>query len=122
MIARRTTSIPALRVAAAFVLAAIGVVSASCSKVPLLAPSGAIITLTSGATALSIGGSTTLTAQVLEQGGTAPQDGTTVTFTTTLGSVEPASAQTKGGQATVTFRAGNASGTATITASSGGAS
>jgi len=50
------------------------------------------------------------------------QNGTVVTFTTTIGRIEPAEARTNNGQARVTFFANGQSGTATITAFSGGAS
>src|SRR5205807_7335554 len=90
--------------------------------VPLLAPSGSTITLTVAATALPVNGTTPIVAQVLEAAGTPPQDGTLVVFTTTMGSVQPPEAQTRGGRVTVTFNAGTTNGTATITASSGGAS
>jgi hypothetical protein len=66
-------------------------------------------------------GSTQLIAQVLEAAGTPPQDGTLITFLTTLGTVQPSQAETSGGRVVVNFLAGTASGTATITATSGGA-
>src|SRR5256712_1543353 len=94
----------------------------ACQKVPLLAPSGWTITLTAAATTLPLNGSTDIIAQVLEAGGTPPQDGTLITFTTTLGSIQPPEAETRGGRVTVKFNAGNQNGTATIVASSGGAS
>jgi len=90
--------------------------------VPLLAPTGSTITLTVATTALSVNGTTDVIAQVLESGGTPPQDGTLIIFTTTLGSIEPSEARTSGGRVVVKFHAGTANGTATITASSGGAS
>ena len=94
-----------------------------CERVPLLAPAGSTLTLTSSATTLPINGSTTLVAQVLEAAGTAPQSGTHVTFTTTLGTIRPAEAETdSGGRVVVIFSAGDQSGTATITALSGAAS
>jgi hypothetical protein len=98
------------------------VTAAGCSKVPLLAPTGSSIVLTVAATALPLNGTTQIIAQVVQAGGTAPQDGTLVTFTTSLGSIQPPDAQTKGGRVTATFNAGTTNGTATITASSGGAS
>ncbi len=95
---------------------------AACESVPLLAPTGSTITLTSSATALSANGSTQIIAQVLEAAGTPPHSGTHVTFTTTLGRIEPAEISTDAnGRAIVTFFAGGANGTATITAISGGA-
>jgi Bacterial Ig-like domain (group 1)/PKD domain len=94
----------------------------ACEKVPLLAPTGSTITLTSSATTLPVNGTTTLIAQVLEASGTPPHSGTNVTFTTTLGTVQPSEVSTDtAGRAVVTFVAGAASGTATITAISGGA-
>src|SRR5476649_2657809 len=99
-----------------------GILSGACSKVPLLAPSGSTIILTSAATALPVNGTATIIAQVLEAGGTPPQDGTLITFTTTLGTIQPPQAETSGGRVIVKFNAGSASGSATIVASSGGAS
>jgi hypothetical protein len=94
----------------------------ACQKVPLLAPSGSILTLTSGATVLPIGGTAQIAVQVIQPSGNPPHSGTHVTFTTTLGTVEPSDATTDAnGRAAVTFKAGTASGIATITAISGGA-
>src|SRR5215831_2122664 len=92
----------------------------ACQRVPLLAPSGSTITLTSSVNTLATGASTPIIAQVIEAAGTPPHSGTHVTFTTTLGTVQPSEAETDAnGQAVVQFRAGSASGTATITALSG---
>ncbi len=100
----------------------VSVGSIACQKVPLLAPTGSTITLTSGATVLPISGNAQIIAQVIEASGNPPHSGTHITFTTTLGAVEPADATTDGnGRAVVTFKAGSASGVATITAISGGA-
>src|SRR5262252_10116777 len=94
-----------------------------CQRVPLLAPSGSVITLTSSATVLPFNGSTFIQAQVIEAAGTPPHSGTHLTFTTTLGTIQPSDAETdSSGIAKVTFLAGGQSGTATITAISGGAS
>jgi len=90
--------------------------------VPLLAPTGSVITLTSAATAVPTNGTAQLIAQVLEPSGTPPHSGTHLIFTTTLGTIEPTEAETDvNGRAIVTFRAGLANGTATITPASGGA-
>ena len=105
------------------VLCILAVLTSGCDKVPLLAPSGSLITLTASTTALPVNGSTVLIAQLIEASGTPPHSGTRVTFSTTLGTVEPASADTDAnGQVAVTFKAGTANGTATISAISGGAS
>ena len=88
---------------------------------PLLAPSGSIITLQTTATALPVNGSTDIIAQLIEPAGTPPQRGTLVSFTTTLGSIEPSQAETDiSGRVVVKFLAGGGSGTATISAISGG--
>lgn len=124
--------------------------SASCDKVPLLAPTGSVITIFGTATTVPSNGSMEIVATVIEQGsttapstppangtpgtpttptstsspgaGTPVHNGTVVTFTTTIGRIEPAEARTNNGQVRVTFFANGQSGTATITAFSGGAS
>ena len=94
----------------------------ACSKVPLLAPTGSSITLTSLATALPVNGTDQLIAQVIEASGTPPHSGTEVTFTTSLGTVQPSTADTDdSGRVIVNFNAGTSNGTATITAISGAA-
>jgi adhesin/invasin len=101
---------------------AIPLLASACEKVPLLAPSGSAIVLTSSATALPVNGTANLTAQVLDQSGYPPHSGTVITFTTTLGTVQPAQAATNAsGLVNVTFNSGTANGTATIIATSGGA-
>ena len=96
-------------------------ISAACERVPLLAPTGSAVTLSINTTNVPINGTAQLTAVVIEAGGTAPQNGTQVTFLTTLGTIEPADALTQNGRATATFRAGNRIGTAQIRALSGDA-
>src|SRR3989442_12115599 len=103
-------------------LAIAALLTSACQKVPLPAPSGSTIRLAAAATTLPLNGSTDIIAQVLEAGGTPPQDGTLITFTTTLGSIQPPEAETRGGRVTVKFNAGNQNGTATIVASSAAAS
>ena len=94
---------------------------AACEKVPLLAPANSTITLSANATTVPANGSAGLTAFVTESSGTAVQNGTTVRFTTTLGTVTPTEAQTTNGVAVATFQAGGSSGVAEIHAISGGA-
>lgn len=109
-------------VLAAAVLALSGLAAAGCQRVPLLAPSGSTITLTTVATALPFNGTTDIVAQVIEPAGTPPHAGTHISFTTSLGRIDPSEAETDiNGRATVKFIAGGASGTATIMAASGGA-
>jgi hypothetical protein len=113
---RRSAALGALIAISALLVAA-------CERVPLLAPSGSTISLTAAATALPSNGSTDIIAQVIESGGTPPHSGTLVTFTTSFGTVQPSQAETDvSGRVQVKFVAGTGSGTATITALSGGVS
>lgn len=102
-----------------FLLAALAVTA--CDKVPLLAPTNTTIRLVSGLGVLPVAGSTDITAVVIESAGTPVQNGTVVTFTSSLGTVEPREARTQNGQVTVRFIAGSQSGSAKIGAFSGGA-
>jgi hypothetical protein len=112
---------------------------AACDKVPLLAPTGSVITLLPATTTVSLNSEVTITATVIENGtapggsgtgttstrsggGTPVQNGTLVSFTTTIGRIEPSEARTHNGSVTVKLITTGASGTATITAFSGGAS
>ncbi len=110
------------RLAALAVVSTLVLIEASCNHVPLTAPSGSSITLTSATSVMAIGGTATIIAQVIEPAGTPPSSGTHVTFSTSLGTIQPSEATTNSsGQATATFTS-TSSGTATITAISGGAS
>src|SRR5262245_15608288 len=96
--------------------------ASACEKVPLLAPTGSTITLTPSANVVAANGSVDILAQVIEAAGTPPHSGTRVTFTTTLGRMEPPEASTdSSGRARVKFIAGASNGAATINALSGGA-
>jgi len=128
-------------------------VSLGCDKVPLLAPTGSVISLFAAANTVPINGDIEVVANVIENGvassstpttpttpgngttttpgttttttagaGTPVQNGTLVSFTTTIGRIEPSEARTSNGQVHVRFFAGSQSGVATITAFSGGAS
>src|SRR5438067_535796 len=115
MISRRRLATLVLAPAALFLI------ETACNRVPLLAPSGSTITLTTSTSIVPVGGTATILAQVVENAGTAPQAGTHVTFTTSLGVIQPSDAETDtSGRASVTFTAAS-SGTATITAISGSA-
>ncbi len=95
--------------------------AAACDKVPLLAPTNSTISLSASTRVLPLNGSTQLTAFVTESSGTSVQNGTTVRFTTTLGSVQPAEVQTRNGSVTAMFFAGTSSGVAEVRALSGAA-
>src|SRR5262245_43715711 len=103
------------------VFAYVALAALSCEKVPLLAPTGSTITLTTATASLGFNGSAEIIAQVIEAAGTPPHSGTHITFSTSLGIMDPAEVQTDvNGRATTQFKAGTSSGIATITASSGG--
>jgi PKD repeat protein len=93
----------------------------SCEKVPLLAPTASVITVVSSRSVLPVDGTAQIIATVIEQSGTPAHNGTLVTFTSTLGTLDPQEAVTSNGQAVVTLRAGTQSGTASVAAFSGSA-
>jgi hypothetical protein len=128
-------------------------VFSACDKMPLLAPSGTVITIFPASTTVPLNGEVEIVATVIENGttaappstgngngtgngqtpttttgtsstgaGTPVQNGTLVSFTTTIGRIEPREARTQNGEVRVRFMAGGQSGTAIITAYSGGAS
>jgi hypothetical protein len=122
----------------------------ACDKVPLLAPGGTVISLFATSNTVPLNGEIEIVATAIENGttastpttttpgtgttpttptstsstgaGTPVQNGTVITFTTTLGRIEPTEARTQNGQVRVRFISSGQSGTATITAFSGGAS
>ena len=92
----------------------VALVAVACDKVPLLAPTQSTISIAATTATLPPGGRTSITATVIESGGTPVHDGTLVRFSASLGRVEPAEVETRGGSATTTFVAGDASGSARI--------
>jgi adhesin/invasin len=96
------------------------VATVACDKVPLTSPTGSTITLTVSQTTVPINGTIEVIAAVIEAGGTAVHDGTSVIFTGGLGSFTPIEAQTVGGLARSFFK-GSTSGTVKIGAFSGAA-
>jgi hypothetical protein len=126
---------PVRRFAVAGIAAAAMFAGAGCEDVPLLAPSGSAIALTATANELTVNGSTEIVALVLEgaqgaptQGGgssiepgagTIVHNGTVVSFTTTLGRIDPAEAKTVDGVVRVRLIADTHTGVATVTAFSG---
>lgn len=93
---------------------------AGCDKVPLLAPTNSTIRLNASVGVVPINGSIELTAVVIESAGTPVQNGTVVTFQSSLGTVEPREGRTSNGQVTVRYLSGGQSGKAKISAFSGG--
>lgn len=98
----------------------LALVAAACDTVPLTAPTGSSLTITTASSFVPTGGTTEVTAFVIEESGTAVQNGTTVRFATNLGRMDPVEAQTRNGYAVSTFIAGDSSGVADISATSGG--
>lgn len=107
---------------AAALVALVAVVTGACDKAQLLAPSSSTITVSAPVLVLPNGGSTEVTAYVIEEAGTPVQNGTNVRFTTNLGSIAPETVETRNGLARATFTAGSSSGVARIRAMSGNAS
>src|ERR1043166_439229 len=98
------------------------IIEVACNRVPLTAPSGSSITLTTATTVIPVNGSATIVATVVENAGTPPQAGTHVFFTTSLGTIQPSDTTTdSAGRATATLTVPS-SGTASVAATSGGAS
>ncbi len=97
---------------------------ASCGgQVPLTAPEGAILTIEANPKSIpAIGGSSRITVvgfKAVEDGGGTVADGTQIFFTTDLGAIEER-VSTKDGIAQATLQSNGRSGTATVTAVSGG--
>lgn len=109
------------RSAARFAVLALVFAAAACEKVALLAPTGSTVTLTVSTTSLSANGTAQVLATVIEAGGTPVHNGTEVRFQASVGVVEPAVARTENGVAISIFRGNGASGTAKVSAFSGGA-
>lgn len=93
----------------------------ACERVPLVAPTEGRITVFAGSTVISTNGSTPVTATVRDQTGAPVPNGTVVSFTTTLGAIEPREARTDNGVASVRLTSAGQSGTASVRAFSGNA-
>ncbi len=98
------------------------VVASRCESVPLTAPAGSSIFLQANPTSVPAnGGRSLVTALVVEPAGTLVPDGTEVLFLTDLGTIDQ-TAETVNGIARVYFVSDARSGSATVTAMSGGPS
>ncbi|HEY8535836.1 MAG TPA: Ig-like domain-containing protein, partial [Vicinamibacterales bacterium] len=93
----------------------------ACDKIPLTAPTQSFIQLFATDTSVPPNGSVEIIANVTEQAGTPVQNGTVVTFVTSMGRMDPAEARTHNGKATSRLIADGRSGVATVTAFSGAA-
>ena len=103
-------------------LAMTATLTGACDSAQLLAPTRSTITISAPTQILANGGTAEITAYVLEEAGTPVHNGTTVRFSTTLGTIDPENAQTRNGLARAVFSAGGSSGIAEIRATSGSAS
>ena len=110
-----------MRVTARYVPCLVAAACLACDATSLVAPTQSTLSLVAADTILPAGGSTLVTALVVELAGTPVHDGTVVTFTSTLGAVHPAEASTVRGSASALFTAGQASGVADLRAYSGSA-
>lgn len=116
----RRLTVAAQRFVLGFIAAVASAGALACETAPLLAPTESAITLTATSAVIPLNGSTEVVARVLDRAGTAVPNGTVVSFSTTLGTMEPQDARTEGGVARARLLATNLSGTATVVAVSGG--
>jgi hypothetical protein len=101
-------------------LAPLAILQLTCNQVILTAPPGSTMTLFANPDFVPAnGGTSVVTAVVVEPAGTPVPDGTVVQFFTTLGTIEE-QGKTNDGVARVNFVADSRSGTATVSALSGG--
>jgi len=101
-------------------MAGLALLAVTCEKVPLTAPAGTGIFLQANPPfVVANGGTSVVTALLTEPAGTLVPDGTVVMFFTTLGRID-SEGKTRNGVAKVNFVADSRSGTATVTAFSGG--
>jgi len=101
-------------------VAGLALLAVTCEEVPMTAPAGTEIFLQANPPfVVANGGTSIVTALLTEPAGTLVPDGTVVLFFTTLGRVD-SEGKTRNGIARVNFVADSRSGTATVTAYSGG--
>jgi hypothetical protein len=102
------------------VAAGLALLAAACEEVPLTAPAGTSLFLQCNPPFVAAnGGTSVVTALLTEPAGTLVPDGTVVMFFTTLGHID-AQGESTNGVVRVNFVADSRSGTATVTAYSGG--
>jgi hypothetical protein len=102
-------------------LALSAALAVGCDSSPLVAPVASTISVSAASSSLTFGGSTEVSAYVIEEAGTPVQNGTVVRFSATLGRLDPEEAKTRDGIARTTFIAGSSAGQAQVIAMSGGA-
>ncbi len=103
-------------------LIALAIMTATCAGALMTAPPDSTLTLIANPDFIpNNGGISVLTAFVTEPAGTTVPDGTIVQFFTTLGRIDPQEARTRNGVARANLISDSRSGTASVTAVSGGA-
>ncbi len=102
-------------------LAAIAATS-GCEQALQVAPSSSVLVLTAPVSAVGLNTTVTITATLTDSSGKAVVDGTLVTFSSSLGQLSPTEARVANGRAVTVLTSGTTSGTATVTAVSGGTS
>jgi PKD repeat protein len=90
-----------------------------CDQVDFTAPTGSTLSITAQPPTVAVNGTSNITVTGTRSNGAPLPDGTVITFTTNLGTVDPNPAETKDGMVFARFRAGTRSGTASIIARSG---
>jgi hypothetical protein len=101
-------------------VAGLALLAVTCEEVPLTAPAGTTLFLQANPPFVAAnGGTSVVTALLTEPAGTLVPDGTVVMFFTNLGRVDE-EGKTRNGVARVNFVSDSRSGTATVTAYSGG--
>lgn len=100
-------------------VALIAFAATGCEQALQVAPSSSVLSLVSAASWVPLNGAVEVTATVTS-GGRAVDDGTLVSFSSSLGDIDPVEARTANGRASVRLRSGGISGVASVVASSGG--
>ena len=90
-----------------------------CESLPLLAPTGSTIVVVASESDIPLNEESVITAVVTESVGTPVQNGTLVTFSTTLWTVDPQESRTQDGRPTTRLLGGKTAGTAMVSAFSG---
>ncbi|MBZ0114298.1 MAG: hypothetical protein K8J08_17685 [Thermoanaerobaculia bacterium] len=102
-------------------LAMLGLVALSCGEGTPIAPSSAVLTISANPTEIGLDGISVLSISAVRSTGVPVNPGTEIVLTTTLGSVPTIVTTDDRGLALAHLAGGRQSGSATITAASGGA-
>jgi len=104
-----------LLLAALLLLPALG-----CDKASPVAPSGTTLSISANPSTVSLNGTSTITVIGRQPNGNPLNPGTEIIFSVDKGSIDPIAKIQSGGTASVTFHADSRSGSARVTASTGG--